>query len=213
MNRLPMSPGDTPETVATPTANRALAVLLLVGGAVGLTAAFSLVLEKIALLTDANYTPTCSLNPVLNCGSVMKTPQAELFGFPNPLIGVAAFPVLIATGAILLAGARPARWYWLGLQAGVTLGMGFVGWLIFQSLYRIGALCPYCMAVWAVVVPMFWYVTLHNASTGTFGARAAHSRVVRALREWHLFGLIVLVLTIVGLVLEQFWYYWRTVLL
>ena len=208
-----MSPGDTPETVATPTANRALAVLLLVGGAVGLTAAFSLVLEKIALLTDANYTPTCSLNPVLNCGSVMKTPQAELFGFPNPLLGVVAFPVLIATGAILLAGARPARWYWLGLQAGVTLGMVFVGWLIFQSLYRIGALCPYCMAVWAVVVPMFWYVSLRNATAGVLGGRVAGSPVVRVLRDWHLFGLMVLILIVVGLILEQFWYYWRTALL
>lgn len=25
-------------------------------------------------------------------------------------------------------------------------------WLIFQSLYRIGALCPYCMVVWAVTL-------------------------------------------------------------
>lgn len=208
-----MSTDGTPEGIEpSTTGDRALAVLLLSGGLVGLAAAFTLVLEKLALLGDATYTPTCSLNPVLNCGSVMKTPQAELFGFPNPLIGIATFPVLIATGAVLLAGARPARWYWLGLQAGVTLGVTFVGWLIFQSLYRIGALCPYCMVVWTVVVPMFWYVSLRNANAGVLGVAVARSRVVRALRDWHLFGLVVLALIVVGLILEQFWYYWRTVL-
>jgi len=37
-----------------------------------------------------------------------------------------------------------------------------VHWLIFQSLYRIGALCPYCMVVWVVTITVFWNVTLHN---------------------------------------------------
>lgn len=193
-----------------PIGDRALAVLLLVGGLLGFGAAFVLLLEKIALLNDAGYTPSCSLNPVLNCGSIMKTEQAELFGFPNPIIGVAAFPVLVATGAALLAGARLARWYWWGLQVGVTLGMAFIGWLIFQSLYRIGALCPYCMVVWAVVLPVFWYVTLRNANEGLFGARVAGSRVTRVLGEWHMLVLTVVVLVILGLIAEQFWYYWRT---
>ena len=107
----------------------------------------------------------------------MRTDQAEVFGFPNPLLGLAAFPVLAATGAGLLAGARYRPWYWLGLQAGVTLGAVFVVWLIFQSLYRINALCLYCMVVWAVVIPTFWTVTVTvtatNAARGTFGDRSA----------------------------------------
>ncbi len=41
-----------------------------------------------------------------------------------------------------------------GLAAGTLLGTVFVHWLIFQSLYRIGALCPYCMVVWAVTIPL-----------------------------------------------------------
>ncbi|PYC82625.1 hypothetical protein C7C46_09695 [Streptomyces tateyamensis] len=27
---------------------------------------------------------------------------------------------------------------------------------------EIGALCPYCIAVWAATIPLFWYTTLHN---------------------------------------------------
>jgi uncharacterized membrane protein len=93
--------------------------------------------EKVALLKDPSYTPSCSINPILSCGSVMTTAQAEVFGFPNPLIGVAAFPVVAATGAAVLAGARLPRWWWLSLQAGALFGVVFVHWLFVQSVSEI----------------------------------------------------------------------------
>lgn len=171
--------------------------LLLVGGAVGLTASAVLTVEKVALLRDPAYVPSCSINPILSCGSVMTKPQAEAFGFPNPLLGIAGFAVVTTIGAALLAGASFRCWFWLGLQAGVTFGVVFVHWLIFQSLYRIQALCPYCMAVWAVTVPIFWYVTLRNLNVAV--ATRYHSV---ALTIW-----AVVLLTLIG---EQFWHYWKT---
>ncbi|MBJ7529639.1 MAG: vitamin K epoxide reductase family protein [Nocardioides sp.] len=191
---------------------RPLAWLLLLGGVTGLLAAATLLVEKIALIADPAYVPSCSINPVLSCGSIMSTPQAELFGFPNPIIGVAAFPVLAATGAALLAGARLARWYWLGLQVGVVLGLALVGWLVFQSLYRIGALCPYCMVVWAVVVPVAFYVTSFNLRAGLLGGAAARSRAVRVVAESHVLVLAVVLVLVLALVLHRFWSYWVTVL-
>ena len=173
--------------------------LLLVGGALGLTAAVVLTVEKIALLRDPAYVPSCSINPILSCGSVMTKPQAEVFGFPNSLLGIAGFAVVTTIGAALLAGASFRRWFWLGLQAGVTFGVVFVHWLIFQSLYRIQALCPYCMAVWAVTVPIFWYVTLRNINVAV--VTRYHSVV---LTIW-----TVVLLTLIG---EQFWHYWKTLL-
>ena len=122
---------------------RGLAWLLLIGGLLGLVASFVLAVEKYALLADPSYMPTCSLNPVLSCGSIMSSAQAEAFGFPNPLLGIAGFAVVVSTGGALLAGARVAGWFWGGLQIGATLAVIFVHWLIFSSLYRIGALCPY----------------------------------------------------------------------
>ena len=204
--------GSAPAEVSGEPGVRPLAWLLLVGGAIGLLAAATLLVEKIALVADPEYVPSCSINPVLSCGSIMSTPQAELFGFPNPVIGVAAFPVLAATGAALLGGARLARWYWLGLQAGVVLGLAFVGWLVFQSLYRIGALCPYCMVVWVVVVPVAFYVTSHNLRSGVLGAVAARSRMVRVVTESHALVLAVVLVLVLALVLQRFWSYWVTVL-
>lgn len=192
--------------------DRRLAWGLTAGGVVGFIAAAVLLVERIRLAQDSDYVPTCSLNPVLSCGSVMETAQASLLGFPNPIIGVAAFPVVVTTGVAVLAGARLARWYWLGLQVGVTAALAFVAWLAFQSIYRIGALCPYCMVVWAVVIPMFWYVTLRNLAGGAFGEKLRRSRASVVSTEWHAPILLVPFLVLLGLVGERFWSYWSTLL-
>ncbi|WP_205856507.1 vitamin K epoxide reductase family protein, partial [Phytoactinopolyspora endophytica] len=126
----------------------ALGWLLLIGGAIGLAGSATLAIERILLLQDPGHTPSCSFNPIVTCGAVMESWQGELFGFPNPFIGVAAFPVVMTFGVMLLAGLRPPRWMWLGLWAGTVLGAAFVTWLFTQSVYVIGALCPYCMVVW-----------------------------------------------------------------
>lgn len=190
----------------------ALAWGLLVAGATGLLASAVLLIERLRMAADADYVPSCSLNPVVSCGSVMESAQASLFGFPNPILGVAAFPILATTGIVLLAGGRLARWYWSGLQAGVTAGLVLVGWLIIQSLYRIGALCPYCMVVWVVVIATFWYVTLRNLERGALGTRAAGSVLTRVAREWHAPGLLLAFLAVLTLIVVRFWSYWSTLL-
>lgn len=182
---------------------RAFAALLVVGSAVGLLAAAVLLVEKMALLRDPAHVPSCSINPVLSCGSIMTTPQAEAFGFPNPLLGVVGFSVVGTIGTALLAGARLPRWFWLGLQSGTTAGVVFVHWLVFQSLYRIGALCPYCMAVWVVTVTLFVAVTGRNGRTGTLGLPGAAR--VAAFAPSILAGWLTLVSVLIG---TRFWDYW-----
>ena len=210
----PTGPGSRVASPQPPNGltDRGLAWLLLIGGLIGLTASFVLAVEKYALLADPTYVPTCSLNPVLSCGSVMASAQAEAFGFPNPLLGVAGFPVVAAVGAALLAGARTAPWFWGGLQVGVTGGVLFVHWLIFNSLYRIGALCPYCMVVWAVTIPLFWYVTLHNLQTAMPLLPRRLANPVGTARRFHGVILTGWFLLIAIAVLEEFWLYWSTLL-
>jgi uncharacterized membrane protein len=182
------------------------AMWVLIAGVVGLVSAATLTIEKIELLIDPSYTPSCSLNPVLSCGSVMVTPQAALFGFPNPLIGIAAFTVVTVTGVLAVADVRLPRWYWSGLAVGTLLGTVFVHWLIFQSLYRIGALCPYCMVVWAVTIPLLVVVSsiaLRPLAGNPF-ARAVHQW------RWSLTALWFTALLL--LILVRFWDYWSTLI-
>ncbi|PRY02578.1 vitamin K epoxide reductase family protein [Allonocardiopsis opalescens] len=184
--------GETPSGVG-----RFIPWLLAVGGAIGFTAAFILMYERIELLLDPDYVTSCTINAVLNCGNVMTSPQGEAFGFPNPLIGIGGFAIVTTIGMALLAKASFQRWYWLGMQAGMLFAVGFVHWLIFQTLYNIRALCPYCMVVWAVTIPMFWYVTVYNAERG-------HLPLPKALVRNHLPIVIVWLLGIAVLCLQAF---------
>jgi uncharacterized membrane protein len=184
----------------------ASAVWVLIAGIVGLASAFTLTVEKIELLIDPSYVPSCSLNPVLSCGSIMVTEQASAFGFPNPLIGIVAFTVVITTGVLAVAKVRLPQWYWVGLAAGTALGVVFIHWLIFESLYRIGALCPYCMVVWAVTIPLLVVVV-------SIALRPVAGNVVaRALYQWR-WSLVALWFTaLVLMILVRFWDYWSTLL-
>lgn len=124
------------------TLEKALPYILIVAGIIGLLAAFTLTLDKMRTLESAGYRPGCDLNPILSCGSVMKSAQGSAFGFPNPWLGLPGFAVLVTIGMSLLAGAKFKRWFWLGLQTGLVLGVGFVHWLIYESIYTIHSLCP-----------------------------------------------------------------------
>ncbi|GAB7185541.1 vitamin K epoxide reductase family protein [Kitasatospora sp. Ki12] len=208
----PNAPTLTPAPRTAHGASRPFAWLLLIGGAVGLFASAVLTLDKIRLLKDPSYVPNCNINPIISCGSIMRSDQAEAFGFPNSLIGLVAFGVVVAVGAGLLAGATYRRWFWLGLQAGTVFGVGFVTWLMYQALYRIGALCPYCMVVWAAVIPLFWYTTLHNLRSGVIPVGPRLRVVVReaARYHWVVPGLWYAVIAL--LILNRFWYYWSTLI-
>ncbi|MFI5999113.1 vitamin K epoxide reductase family protein [Streptomyces sp. NPDC051366] len=150
------------EPAATP---RALAWLLVLTGAAGVLASWVITLDKFLLLEDPDFKPACSLNPVVSCGSVMKSDQAAAFGFPNPLLGLVAYGAVVCVGAGLLAGARYRGWFWLGLNAGTVFGVGFCSWLMVQSLYEINALCLWCCLTWVATLLMFWAVTAYNVRT------------------------------------------------
>jgi uncharacterized membrane protein len=181
---------------------------VLIAGVAGLVAASTLTIEKIKILQDPSYVPSCSINPVLSCGSVMATWQAEVFGFPNPLIGMVAFTVVIVTGVLATANVALPRWYWAGLAVGTLLGVGFVHWLIFQSLYRIGALCPYCMVVWAVTIPLL--VVLSAIAVRPPGEQAGPSGPAGVLYQWR-WSLTAFWFTgLILLILVRFWDYWST---
>ncbi|MEE2036838.1 vitamin K epoxide reductase family protein [Nocardiopsis sp. CT-R113] len=212
MTAVTPSPGAARPGADTPVVSRALPWLLAVGGTLGLVAATALLVERMRVLADPGHVPSCSINPVLSCGTVMGTAQASAFGIPNPVLGVAGFAVVATVGAALLAGAGFRRWFWLGLQTGTFLGAVFVHWLIFQSLYRIGALCPYCMVVWAVTIPLFWYVTLHNLRSGHLPAPPGSRRVLAVLARNHTVVLTLWGTAVLAAVGQAFWTYWSTLL-
>lgn len=153
--------------------NRTFGFVLLVTGAIGWVASGILVLERFALYRNPGHVTSCDVNPWVSCGRVMGTWQSQLFGFPNPIIGIVAFAIVLATAMVILAGGDLARWYWLGLQVGVVLGAVFVVWLWSQALFEIYVLCLYCMIVWAAMIPLLVLLTVRNLLHGVIPAPRA----------------------------------------
>ncbi len=207
-----MSKAKTAQSAKKWTFIRVFPWLLLIAGIIGLTASFTLTVEKLEVVKNPNYVATCDINPIISCGTIMRSDQAEAFGFPNPLLGLICFTAVGVVGGGLLAGARFKRWFWILFQFGLLFAAGFVHWLFYQAVYNINALCPYCMVVWSVTIPAFWYTLLYNLRQGNIKTPQGLQKTVNFAQRHHLDILVLWYVVIAGLILHHFWYYFGTLI-
>jgi len=172
---------STPVIDARP---RGLAIFLIVAGVIGWIAAFALTLDKFQLLQDPNAQLGCNLSILVQCGVNLNSWQGAILGFPNPIIGLAAWIAPIAVGVAVLAGAQFARWFWIAFNIGFLGALGFVIWLISQSIFVLGTLCPWCMVTWSVTIPSFIAVTSFTLRNGIIPASPAVRRVAGVVSSW-----------------------------
>ena len=185
-------------------------IFLIVASVIGFLASFALSAEKYEKLANPDVVLSCDLNPFFSCGSVMEHAEAELFGFPNQLLGIAAFVFPLLLGVLLVAGAELPGWVMVGLNVGLALGVVLVMFLFYVSIYRIGVGCPWCIIVWTVTIPMFVAVTAHNLLSGRFGPRAAESPFVRVMAKENIALSVLWMLIIFACIVVQFWSYFST---
>jgi len=79
--------------------------------------------------------------------------------------------------------------------------------LLWQSIYRIGALCPWCLSVDVVVATAFWYVTLYNFYYGNLTLPARFKLLGRFIKRHHADVLVFGFVLIIAAILQHFWYY------
>jgi uncharacterized membrane protein len=192
------------------TLKQSFPIILILMSLVGMGASLALTIEELEVYKNPSHQLSCSINPIIACGPVMKSKEAAVVGdLPNPYIGLVAFAIILCVGASMLAGAQMKRWYWLTFQAGAVAGWAFIIWLMIHSIYVIQALCLYCMATWVAVSVLCWYLFQWNLEAG-------HIRVspnVRSfLRNHHGDVIIGWFLFIVFLILNHFWYYFGPLL-
>ena len=188
---------------------KVLPYILIIAGVIGIIASFALTYDKIHVLTDNSYEPSCNINPILSCGSVMKTEQASMFGVPNTIFGLMAFSMLLTFGILLATGVKVNKRVWHAAQIAATAGLVFMLYLFFQGIYRIHAICPWCFSVWMITIPTFWYITLYNLRERNLFLPSILSGY---LQRHHGDILIACYLVIFGLILEHFWYFWSTLI-
>lgn len=147
-------------------------VFLVLAGLGGLLAAWSLTADKAVTLTDPETQLECNFSLLVQCGANLASWQGAVFGFPNPLLGLGGWAAVIVVGVALAAGIRLPNPLWGAFTVGVVGAMGFVTWLIAQSIFELGTLCPWCMVTWAVTIPVFWF-TIAELLRRVGGPRAA----------------------------------------
>lgn len=188
---------------------RILPLIMVFVGAVGLGASYSLHREEQALLNDPNHVASCSFNPIIACGSVITSDQGKTFGVSNPILGMVGYGGLILLGIGITLGVKLDRRGWLIVWFGSLFGFLYCLWLITQSLYVIGSLCLYCATIWAVTIPLFYYVTEYLLFKG-------HIKVHKSITDWleknHLLPMLITFVVIILLIYFNWSYYWNTVL-
>jgi len=162
----------------------AFAVFSIIAGAIGWFASFELLTEYMKTLANPDYVPNCAVSVLVTCGPNMGSWQGSLLGFSNTIIGVSAFVAPIAVGIALLAGARFAPWFWRLYQLGLLAGFVFVLWLFSQSVFVLGTLCPWCMVVWTVMIPLWWITAFRPDASGDVPLSRKSRDLFQHLYSW-----------------------------
>lgn len=137
-------------------------VSMLVGSILSLIASFVLSAEAVELARNPDAVLSCSVNVVLNCATVGIHPSAYMFGFPNSFLGLIAEPVVITVAIAGLAGVTFPRKFLFTAQIFYTLGFIFAYYLLYLSMFVIGALCPWCLLVTVTTTFVFFSMTRYN---------------------------------------------------
>lgn len=135
---------------------------MLVSSVLSLIASFVLSVDAVRLAADPTAELSCNINAVISCGTVAAAWQSHLLGFPNAFLGLIAEPVVITIAVACLGGVRFPRWFMFAAQVVYTVGLGFAYWLFHQSMFHIGALCPWCLLVTVSTTLVFATLTHVN---------------------------------------------------
>lgn len=181
--------------------DRQLGFWLVGAGLIALISSAILVYERLQIYIDAGHSTVCDINALLSCGTVMRTPQAEAFGFPNPFIGLVGFSIVVTIGAAMMAGAQFKKWFWVCMNIGLAAATAFIMWLWYQTTFQINALCLFCMIVWVMTITLFVKTTVRNISAGVI---LASQSMRESARGWSWFAISLWLILIFGIIVIRF---------
>ena len=149
---------------------RALAVFWIVAAAAGWVVSFLLYQEYIGQLTGSDPLFSCQISVLVTCGPNLLSPGGNLLGFSNSIIGMTLFLGPVYAGVSALAAPEGLRvWFWRVFTVFVLGGFALVHFFAYRSVFEYGSLCPWCMVVWLVTIPLFWFTLGWALRDGVWG--------------------------------------------
>lgn len=134
-------------------------IAMLVSSILSLIASLVLSIDALKLAAQPSGPLSCNINSVLSCGTVAKSWQSQLLGFPNSFIGLMTEPVVITIAIAGLGLVAFPRWFMRAAHVVYGLGLIFALWLLSQSYFVINALCPWCLLVTFSTITVFSTIT------------------------------------------------------
>ena len=116
-----------------------------------LAAGFGLIVSIYAYLetVQASLQKYCTINSFVSCGAVAQSGKTTILGVPDAFIGIGGFILILVVASIAEQRRRDLRWPYL-LLVFTTVGVGFSLYFVTLELGVIHALCPVCLAAWAL---------------------------------------------------------------
>ncbi len=123
-------------------------VFVLLGLGASVTAAYI----HYQLATTPSYESFCDVNATFSCAPAYQSEYGRLFGVPVAILGAGYFGGLLA----LLVFGRRLEALASYLLVASLIGLAFVLYLAWATLFVLGTLCLVCLATYAAVVGLFF---------------------------------------------------------
>lgn len=128
--------------------------VLSAASAVGLLASFIQTIERIDYARNPKIPLTCDVNTIFSCSNVFDAWQSSVFGFSNSLMCIVFFTLSLGVGLAGATGSQLARNLRYVLHFFAVFFLGFGAWYLWQSTYKIGYICIFCIACYGAVIAM-----------------------------------------------------------
>ena len=176
--------------------SRTIWSVLSAGAAIGLAASFLETVEYQILLKNSHAILTCNLNSVFSCTNVLNAWQSKVFGFPNSMMCMVFFTLMLGLGLVGATGGSITRGLRLAGHGIALFFLGFGLWFLEQSTFSVRALCILCV---------FCFAGLLTVNASFLRLNVADLPISRSLRDhlqasmvkgadifgWIVFGLLI----------------------
>ncbi|EFK96400.1 membrane protein containing Vitamin K epoxide reductase domain [sediment metagenome] len=119
---------------------------------VGLVASLAAAVVHFQLATTPGYESFCDVNATWSCTQAYQSAYGRLLGAPVSILGAGYFAALLA----LLTLGRRLETLASYLLAASVIGLAFVLYLAWATIFVLGTLCLLCLTTYAAVVGLFF---------------------------------------------------------
>ncbi len=130
--------------------------ILALGALIGFAASFVQTVELISFYKNPIEPLQCNINAIFSCSNVFGAWQSSVFGFSNSLMCIVFFVFTLSLSLAVITGSDLNKKLRLASHGFSLFFLGFGAWYLWQSAYKIGSLCIFCIACYSGVILINW---------------------------------------------------------